>query len=144
MTMREATVADVDALVAMGMLFLESVYRGLIIGNAAALRATALGLIASADAVIYVAESHGVAVGMMGMMVYAHPMSGTRTASEVMWWMDPARRGAGVRLFRLGEAWARDRGATIVQMIAPTPDVERFYAHAGYVPVERTFQKRLT
>lgn len=143
MIIREATVADADAVVAMGLTFLRLVYQGLIIGNAAAMRATALGLIASSDAVVYIAEAHEAPIGMLGMMVYTHPMSGARTASEVMWWMDPARRGAGVRLFRLGEAWARAQGATIVQMIAPSVEVERFYARVGYAPVERTFQRRI-
>lgn len=143
MTIREATTGDVDVLVAMGERFLGSVYARKIHANAAALRDLSVGLLASPDAVIYVAEVHGAVVGMMGLMRYVHPMSGELTASEVMWWVDPERRGSGVRLFRVGEAWAKAGGVTVIQMIAPSLDVERFYERVGYEPVERTFQKRV-
>jgi GNAT superfamily N-acetyltransferase len=143
MTIREATADDVEALVLMGEEFLGSVYAGKIHASADALRRLSLNLIISPDAVIYVAEVHGVIVGMMGLMRYLHPMSGELTASEVMWWVNPDRRGSGVRLFRVGEAWAQASGATVIQMIAPSPDVERFYARVGYVPVERTYQRRI-
>lgn len=143
MTIREATTADIDALVAMGQRFLGSVYAGKIRANAEAIRAFSLGLMASPDAVIYVGEVHGAVVGMLGMMRYMHPMSGEPTVSEVAWWMDPARRGAGVRLFRIGEAWADAQGATVIQMIAPSPEVERFYERVGYEAVERTYQRRM-
>lgn len=143
MTIREATTADVDALVAMGERFLGSVYARKIHANADALRALSVGLLASPDAVIYVAELAGAVVGMMGLMRYTHPMSGELTASEVMWWVDPERRGSGVRLFRVGEAWATQSGVTVIQMIAPSPEVERFYERVGYEPVERTYQRRL-
>jgi len=142
-TIREAVAADVDALVAMGERFLGSVYAAKIRVSAAALRRTAEGLIASPDAVVYVAEVHGAVIGMMGLMRYQHPMSGELTASEVMWWVDPERRGSGLRLFRVGEAWAQASGATVIQMIAPSLEVERFYARVGYEPVERTFQRRI-
>lgn len=143
MTIREATEADVDALVTMGTHFLGSVYAEKIRANPVALRRFSEGLLASPDAVIYVAEVHGAVVGMMGLMRYVHPMSGELTASEVMWWVNPERRGCGVRLFRVGEAWAAASGATVIQMIAPSPDVERFYARVGYEPVERTYQRRI-
>lgn len=143
MILRLATADDVDALVAMGERFLESVYARKIHANADSLRAFSLGLIASPDAMVYVAESHSRVIGMMGMMRYVHPMSGELTASEVMWWMDPDRRGYGVRLFRVGEAWAHGSGATVIQMIAPSPEVERFYERVGYEPVERTYQRRI-
>ncbi len=142
-TTREATPADVPALVAMGERFLASVYAQLVHANADSLRAFSTGLLASPDAVIYVAEIDAVVVGMMGLMRYMHPMSGEPTVSEVMWWMDPDARGSGVRLFRVGEAWARAQGATVIQMIAPTPDVASFYTRVGYVPVETTYQKRI-
>lgn len=144
MTIREATAEDVDALVSMGQRFLGSVYAQKIRANAQALRQLSVGLIASPDAVVYVAEVHGALIGMMGLMRYVHPMSGELTASEVMWWVDPERRGGGVRLFRIGEAWAEATGATVIQMIAPSPEVERFYQRVGYEPVERTFQRRMS
>lgn len=144
MTIREATSGDIAALVAMGTRFLGSVYAQKIHANAEALTRLSLGLLASPDAVIYVAEAGGTVVGMMGLMRYEHPMSGEPTASEIMWWVEPDARGSGVRLFRVGEAWAKATGATVIQMIAPSPEVERFYTRVGYEPVERTYQRRIS
>lgn len=143
MTIRPAMASDIDALVAMGVRFLGSVYAQKIRANADALRALSVGLLASPDAVIFVTEVHGQVVGMMGLMRYVHPMSGELTASEVMWWVDPEHRGSGVRLFRVGEAWARASGATVIQLIAPSREVEQFYERVGYEPVERTYQRRI-
>lgn len=143
MTLRMATETDADALVAMGIKFLHTVYADKIRPSAEAMRKFSLGLMLSPNAEIFIAESHNEPIGMIGLMRYEHPMSGEVTVSEVMWWMDPAHRGAGMRLFRLGEAWAKDRGAAVIQMIAPSPEVERFYGRVGYEPVERTYQRRI-
>jgi GNAT superfamily N-acetyltransferase len=143
MTIREATLADVPRLVAMGEQFLGSVYRGLIQGDAPTLTRFATHLVESDASVVYVAERDARIVGMIGLMRYPHPMSGETTAAEVMWWVDPAHRGCGLRLFRAGERWATAQGARVVQMIAPTVDVERLYTRLGYGPVERVFQKRI-
>lgn len=143
MTIREATAGDIPRLVAMGEQFLGSVYRGLIQGDAPTLTRFATHLVLDVGAVVYVAETGGQVVGMIGLMRYPHPMSGETTAAEVMWWVDPAHRGCGLRLFRAGERWARAQGARVVQMIAPTVDVEQLYTRLGYGPVERVFQKRI-
>lgn len=142
-TLREATLADVEALVAMGERFLASVYAQKIHANADALRTFATALINGESSIIFVAQRGGRVVGMMGLLAYVHPMSNEPTVTEVMWWVDPEQRGPGLQLFRLGESWAAQRGATVVQMIAPSPEVERFYTRVGYEPVERTYQRRL-
>lgn len=144
MTIREAVADDIDVLVTMSARFLTLVYAGKIPVHADVLRAVSLRLMTSPDAVVYVAEHDGAVIGMMGLMRYRHPMSGEATVSEVAWWMNPDARGAGVRLFRAGEQWAKACGASLIQMIAPSPEVERFYVRAGYEPVERIYQRRLS
>jgi len=100
-------------------------------------------LLANPEAAVFVAEHDGALVGMLAMLVYPHPFSGERLASEVVWFTDPQKRGDGVRLLKAAEVWARAHGATVIQMIAPTEKVGAFYQAVGYVPVETSYQRRL-
>lgn len=127
----------------MGERFLRIVYRDLIQPHEPTLRALGLHLLTSDGSTVFVAEKAGEVLGMIGLMAYPHPMSGERTVAEVMWWVQPESRGCGLRLLRAGEDWAREQGATVLQMIAPSPETERLYERLGYVPVERTYQRRL-
>lgn len=141
---RLATLADVPTLTAMGQTFLSSLYAGLLADNPAALATLASTLIGRDDSVVFVADDpHAGVVGMIAMMVYAHPMSGERVASELFWWVEPAHRGIGVKMLRQAQLWATARDAVLLQMIAPTPDVAAFYTRLGFQPVETTFLKRL-
>lgn len=142
MTIREATAADADAIVALGQRFLHgSVYAGKIGDNPAQVRTLALHLIASPDGVVFVAEDATGLVGLLAAFAHFHYLSGERTAGEVAWWVDVEKRGIGIRLLRRAEQWARAQGAVTFQMIAPTPDVEVLYERLGYAPVERWYQR---
>ena len=145
MTTRRAVRADLDTMVAMGREFLATVYPQRLADNPDALRALGEQLLARPDSVLFVAEvPHAGVVGMIGMMVYPHPMSGERVASELFWWMDPAHRGAGgVWLLRQAEAWAQVQGAELLQMIAPNRDVAAFYERIGFTAIETTYLRRL-
>lgn len=113
--------------------------------TAATLTALVDRILDNAEAVIFLAERAGAVVGMLAALLYTHPMSGARVGSELCWWMDPEARGGrqALRLLRTAEAWARDHGATVFQMMAPTPDVERFYTALHYDRIEVHFQRRL-
>ena len=82
-------------------------------------------------------------VAMLGLLVYPHLLSNDRVAGEIMYWVEPSARGGGVRLLRAGERWAAAHGATVLQLVSPTPEVDQFYARCGYVPVERMYWKAL-
>ena len=92
-----------------------------------------------------VLETGGRVVGMIGLAVLPHFMSGELVASELFWWVEPeARRGTGgVRLLRRAESWARSTQAVRMQMIAPTAHVAKFYQALGYVPMEVAYQGSL-
>ncbi len=141
---REAVSDDVPALVALGMHFLGTVYRTSIVPDPVALETLALHLLAGEASTILVAERDGEVIGMIGMIVFAHPMSGVRTASEVMWFVHERARGSGMKLFRAAEAWALAQGAEQLQMVAPSLAVGRVYAKLGFAPVEQLFQRRLS
>lgn len=144
MTTRPATAADVPSLVEMGVSFLSSVYVGRLVPDVDALSALVAQFVDQPDKLILVLEDRsGHVVGMFGAMVYAHPMSGERIASELCWWVDPGSRGGGMRLLKDAESWAKAQGATCLQMIAPTADVERFYQRVGFEQVETIYQRRI-
>jgi hypothetical protein len=80
----------------------------------------------------------GVVTGMLGVLCYAHPMSGAWVAGQLFWWKGP-------RLERAAVAWARAHGAVTFAMHQPLVatgragevlDLGRHYTKRGYQPVE--------
>jgi GNAT superfamily N-acetyltransferase len=146
MTIRPATLADVPRLVAMGRAQLVATYGDAVADAPDALAALATQLVTAPTAACFVAERDGDVVGMIGVVGYAHHLSGEPTAGEVMWWVEPDARGCGVALLKRAERWAAETGARTIQMIAPArhPVVGRLYERRGYVPVETTYQAHVT
>lgn len=136
---------NLDRIVEMGVNFLSKPpYVDLIKFDINMLRATAAALLNSPDdATIIIADLDGVPVGMLGLKVYMHPLSGRHVCGEIFWWVEPGFRGVGLRILRAGERWARSKGATVMNMIAPTPEVERLYDAIGYGRIEVNYQKTL-
>jgi len=146
-TIRAATAADVDVIVAMGLRFqATTTYAAHLRATEPTLRALALQLLAHEGSVIFLAETDGQVVGMIAASCYVQPMSGELIGSEICWWMDPAARGGrtALRLLRTAEQWAADRGAAIFQMMAPTPEVGALYERLAYAPIETHYMRRLT
>jgi len=142
---RVANRSDVLAIVRMGLRFAGGEYAPWIEATPEALASFAERLIGSDDATIFLAESDGAVMGMLAVMVYPHPMSGARVASELCWWIEPEARGGrtALRLVRAAEQWAVDHDARVLQMIAPTARVGEFYEALGYGRVETTYQRRV-
>lgn len=143
---RRATEADVPRIVEMAQAFwAESSYRERMDPPAMA-DVLARGLIDRPDAMLLVVDAGEAVVGMLGVVALTHPMNGQRIASEVVWWLDPdERRGrVAIHMLRAAEQWARDQGATVLQMIAPDDRVERLYTALHYQPMERVFQRSLS
>lgn len=143
---REATPEDIPRLVAMGERFLaDTVYRTRgVAGDPDAMTRTVELLLAHDHGAVFVATYNGTVVGMIGLLVFEHPITGAATASELFWWMEPeyrGRGGSGVKLLKRAERWARDAGARTVHMIAPTPEIETLYRRLGYGYLEATYQR---
>lgn len=69
-------------------------------------------------------------------------------AQELLWWVQPEKRGQGTAkaLKRGLEAWARSQGAKLVGMsaLASSPKhVTETYRRSGYAPAEQSFIRRL-
>jgi GNAT superfamily N-acetyltransferase len=100
--------------------------------------------------IIFVLEpTPGLIVGMLCACPVQDPFSGLGIADELAWWVEPEhRRGTGgPKLLRSLEAWARQKGLSLVTMVAPVEsdgDVGRFYTRLGYTAVETKFVKRLS
>jgi GNAT superfamily N-acetyltransferase len=126
----------------MGERFLtETVYRGRVAVNPAQMTTLVDGLIAGENGEIFVAEQAGELVGMIGLLVFQHPIAGERTVSELFWWVEPEHRGGGVRLLKRAEQWAREQGAVKLFMVAPTAAVGTLYERLGYEYLEAAYQK---
>lgn len=142
---RTATEEDIPAVVALGKNFIAgSQYAQLVNPDSSAMADTVERLIR--NHVVFVLEVEcGPPVGMLGMALYPHLVTGQRTAVECFWWVEPGFRGNGVSMLRQAERWARDHGAEMIQMIQPH-DEERLgavYEHLGYTVTEHQYQKAL-
>lgn len=142
---REAVESDIPRVVEMGRDFLTSTkYAQFTCFNSDAMAAVARLLINDENKVLFVAEKDGAVVGMLGLMLYPHPLSGEPFVGELCWWVEPSSRGRiGMMLLVRGERWAKDSGAFAYQMIAPTPEVASMYERLGFTPVEVSYYKRL-
>jgi GNAT superfamily N-acetyltransferase len=144
---RLATAADADRLVVMACKFLrESIY-GELMPEAGEEQMAALVNNALEHGIVVVADAWGsTIVGMIAFFVTANLISGNLIAVEAAWWIDPAWRGGneGRRLLDAAETWAKEAGATHLQMIAPFgSNAGVLYRRRDYREVESTFLKRL-
>ena len=155
MTIREATPADTDGLVAMAAHFLaDSPYVAFIPTNPdrlAALVDTCLRLgtiivAETADGCQNALGPHALQ-GMFAVVAVEHPFSGARYAEEVAWWVHPRCRSGttGPRLLVRGQEWAEAHGLPFLKVGAPLPStVGAFYERLGYQAVETAYIKRFT
>ena len=141
---RPATHEDVPALVVMGQQFAQTeMYRDVLHENPDQITVVMTNLIDCETGTILALESESVLVGMMGIIYTPHFLSAEIYASEIFWWVTPGHRGDGVRLLRAAESWAKERGATKLQMVAPNERVGRFYDRMGFTRIETSYQKSL-
>lgn len=97
---------------------------------------------------LWLAEKDGAMVGICGALhypLYFNPQH--IIAQELWWWLTPEARGsgAGQALYKTLEEWAQENDAAALFMIALDDDrvekTSKFYARAGFKPLERTFIK---
>lgn len=89
-----------------------------------------------ADDACLLVHEHGVIGGVINPL-WSNPS--IKVASEMFWWADKGGRS----LLDAFEAWAKENGANIVQMLAimGRRDVTSVYDRRGYFPVEMSFMK---
>jgi GNAT superfamily N-acetyltransferase len=139
---RPAVTSDIPRLVEMGQRFrAESSYNEYLSDNPEKMAELGTTLIAHNG--ILVSQRNDKLVGMLGIVLHSHFISGERMAGEVFWWVEPEYRGEGIKLVSETEKRARMAGAKHIQMVAPNDQVGNVYRRMGYQFVESTFQKAL-
>jgi GNAT superfamily N-acetyltransferase len=100
------------------------------------------------DMGIWLAEIDGLIVGICGAIAYPLYFNPNALAvQELWWWLTPAARGSGAggKMFKQIEQWAKERNASALFMIALEDNrakkMENLYIRAGFKPMERTFIK---
>jgi GNAT superfamily N-acetyltransferase len=90
-------------------------------------------------------EENGKIVGLLGMLIVAHPFSGEVTASELIWFMEAEARkgGDGIKLLWEAERVARELGAKKFQVASPTEAIGKIYTRFGFRQIEVTYLKSL-
>ena len=141
---REATIEDIPSLVKMGSRFVtEGPVAGKLAHNVAQLEILGHSMLENPNARIFVSEEGAELTGMLGLLLYHHPISGVLGAGELFWWAEPEKRGGGVRLLKRAQRWVREAGGKWLQMGAPDQRVGHFYKRLGFSPIETLYQMEL-
>lgn len=142
-TIRDAVPEDVPRIVEMSTRFnASSIYRRLFPTTPERLEELAVLLIT--DHKLWVAEVDGAVVGMLGLAVVPHIMTGLIYGEEVGWWVEPEHRhrSAGPRLMHTMECYVRQNRLHMVKMLAPADSsVGDFYRKCGYQAIETAWIK---
>jgi hypothetical protein len=145
MHVREATLDDTAAIVAMGTEFIAELPYGDADPKTAGPRIVARLEQAMAMGKVLVGEDEKGLTGMLAFVVGEHPLVGSVMAFEVAWWVEPrARHGATAHklLFKSFEM-AKAMGCERIQFGAPSEVVAKLYSKVGMRAVEATFIKEL-
>jgi GNAT superfamily N-acetyltransferase len=151
LNVRQATAADLDAYVKLLDHFHEaSPMRGVAPYDPDGIRAFLSASLENSNILLLVGELDGQIVGVTSCLLYPLYFSpGYQVAQELWWWLTPEARGSGIgqAMFKAIEAWAREKNARALFMIALEDEraaaMEKVYFRAGFRPLERTFIKEL-
>jgi GNAT superfamily N-acetyltransferase len=103
----------------------------------------------SDDSIMFVAVEYGVCIGVLALQIATTFFSRDRAARELFLYIRPEYRGrhAGVAMIKMGETWARSKGAQSIIIgnhpLSP-PHVAETYIRHGYREAQTDFLKRLT
>jgi GNAT superfamily N-acetyltransferase len=97
--------------------------------------------------VVYASTVDGKIVGAIGGMRHKDANSADMIATEMFWFVDPLRRGDGLKLYDAFEDWAKSQGCQQLQMVhladSMPAKLERFYERKGYRKLEVRYGKEL-
>lgn len=145
MTIREATPADRPRLVEMALRFLQETPPYQLFPSTPAALSWIIAVVLE-HGVALVAETDVGLVGMIGLVVAPHPLTGETFADEIVWWVEPEWRlgSVGPRLLDAVERWVVTKNVNSIRMVSPKGSaVGEFYERRGYQEVETSYLKRL-
>lgn len=136
---RNATLEDIDSIVAMGRKFAAASGTDRELGwDEESVRTLVATLIEGPDGILVVGER-----SMLGGLVFPHPFNvNTRVFQELFWWSESRD---GLKLLEEAERQARDKGAVRSLMLCmdAMPGAERIYERRGYKRAEYSYAKDL-
>lgn len=150
MQIRQATLADVPAIVAMSERFYETTefpHRLRFPFDPDTVRKIAESL--AAEHVMLMAEHEGEVVGMVGLYVLPFMFNANHaSAHEIVWWVNPEAQGtgAGKALLAAIEPACAAKGAEAIYMVhlaTSPPQAAAIYERMGYLPTESSYVKRI-
>lgn len=102
------------------------------------------------SAIILAENEHGQKVGIVGATLSPMLLSGSYTATEMVWWVHPAYRAkssVAADLLAAFEYWAKMMGAkrmSLALLAGPYEKIlDRFYKQRGYRFVESSYLKEI-
>lgn len=146
MTLRQATIGDLPRLSQCGEEFSAS-SRVLSNFDMKRFRETWTALLSGDSAVIFLLCEGDEILGTIGGMAHRDLISDEMIAQEFFWYVLKGSRGAGIRLFRAFESWAKERGCNRLRMgylVDSMPEkVAGFYERMGLDREEVIYSKGL-
>jgi GNAT superfamily N-acetyltransferase len=142
MTVRIATVEDLDLVVSMSMKFATaSAYKEYISEDK--IRSLAEGFLKASkeQVIVLISEEDGMLIGIASPFLYGDVMS----ATEVVWWISPDNRGkkAGTELLEAFEFWAKKIGCKLMTVCCLDDRVGKYYETKGFSLYERAYLKEI-
>jgi hypothetical protein len=143
-SIRTATMADLPAIVRMGVRFMETAQP---CGNVPAdpCRLAVAAGVCLETGEIWLAEEDAKPIGMLAIYTMEHPLTGERVAEELAFWVNPESRSllTGPKLLRCGMNWARQEGVGCLKMGALAGSrFGIFLKHMGFAEMETAFVLR--
>lgn len=132
---RRATHEDIPRIVEMGGQFIETTFPAAMTFNGPAIEKLARDLMDGNDGIVLVSERDERVTGMIALIAMRQPMTDETLAVELVWWVETHGRD-GLALLAEAEHWGRLKGATRLQMIAPSERVCQLYERLGFKKVE--------
>jgi N-acetylglutamate synthase-like GNAT family acetyltransferase len=151
LNIRQANILDLDAYIELLAHFHESSpMRNVAPYDPDGIRAFLTNSLENTNILLLVGELDGEIVGVTSCLLYPLYFSPNyHVAQELWWWLTPKARGSGVgkAMFKGIEAWAKEKDAKALFMIALEDEraaaMEKVYFRAGFEPLEKTFIKEL-
>lgn len=146
-TIRPAIESDIECIVEMGKLSLSaSPLRKFFTDDMRHAAQFCVELLKNPAALILIYERDGKPRGVLALMIADHFLCGIKTATELMWYVEPEFRPGGAGLFLLWEAekQAKERGAQLLHFMADNERVGAVFERFGFHKLEVSYQKELS
>jgi GNAT superfamily N-acetyltransferase len=144
---RAAKPEDVPEIVRLGSQSLaEGPYAGMLKDTSKHSAEFALTIILGSNGKVLLYETdEGKVAGMLGFIIFPHHFTKETTATEIIWYVEPAARheGGAIKLLWEAEKQAKEMGAILMNFTAPDERVGAIYERFGYKKLEVTYMKEL-